>query len=391
MNKQLGYRIFACLYTVFSLLPPKKKQVFLVMTHDSSFEGNVGVVEQYLKDTKEGYRFARLVRTDTYFMYNDGANKFLRILHALGKAFRFFVTDACQMARSSYIFLDNTFLPMAYMKFRKQVRVVQLWHGTGTLKKLGQDVNEGALKQLENLANRNVTDLVVSSRYMEDIYGKSFAIPKDKIRRIGLPRTDIFFDEEKRKEHLEAFYQEFPMCRGKKLLLYAPTFRDNEKEKPALDPGIWELTKAVGEDTIIALRMHPFVAHNIKWEKLPANVMNFSSYQSLNTLLFATSLLITDYSSIMFEYVVLNRPMVFYAYDLAEFSSQGRGFYQDYESYVPGPVAKDAKTLIAAVEAEDTWEDKRQKFVEEIYEYTDGASMERLADLLEIGKKIPQD
>ena len=388
MNKQLGYRIFAAFYKIFCLFPVDDCQVFLVMTHDASEEGNVGVVENYMKDLKKGYHFTRLIRTDTYFSYVDDApdipcSKIKKAGNALKKAVRFFVYDAYKMARSRYIFLDNMFLPMAYMKFRNKVRVVQLWHGTGTLKKLGQDVNEGELKDLEYRANQVTTDLIASADEIAGIYAKSFAMPKDKVKITGMPRTDILFDKEKQEESLRQFYKQYPICREKKMVLYAPTFRDKETEHPKLALDAEYLSERLGEEYVIGLRMHPFVARNITVPQTD-RILDFSSYKSLNTLLFATDILITDYSSILFEYAVLDRPMLFYAYDLEDFIGDGRGFYKEYTSYVPGEVVKTMEELAEALAGEDHHQAKRQAFVRDTYRYTDGKSMERLADLLEL-------
>lgn len=387
MNKQSGYKIYAAFYRLFCLFPVRDRQVFLVMTHDASKEGNVGVVETYMKNLHKGYQFARLIRTDTYFTFEEPGNihksKVGKIIHALKKAFHFFIMDAYKMATSRYIFLDNMFLPMAYMKFRKNVRVVQLWHGTGTLKKLGQDVNEGQLKELEYRANQVTTDLIASGDKIAGIYQQSFAMPPEKIHVTGMPRTDILFNRGQQDKLLADFYQEYPACRGKKLILYAPTFRDQEKEHPRLMLDAKALQERLGENVVIGLRMHPFVARNIQIEASDG-VVDFSSYPSLNTLLCAADVLITDYSSIFFEYVTFDRPIIFYAYDLQEFIGDGRGFYEDYQSFVPGEIALTEEEVFVALQKEDTFSDRRREFVVETYRYQDGKSMERLASLLEL-------
>lgn len=390
MNKQTGYRIFAAIYKICCLFPVDDHQVFLVMTHDASAEGNVGVVEHYMRGLQKGYHFTRLVRTDTYFGYVDAAPdkpcpKAKKIGNAVRKAVRFFLYDAYKMARSRYIFLDNMFLPMAYMKFRKKVRVVQLWHGTGTLKKLGQDVNEGGLRKLEYRANQVTTDLIVNADGIAGIYAKSFAMPLKKVKITGMPRTDILFDTDRQKECLEEFYRQYPVCRGRKMILYAPTFRDEQKDYPELKLDAEYLSKRMGDGYVIGLRMHPFVARNIKI-KGTERILDFSSYKSLNTLLFATDILITDYSSILFEYAVLDRPMLFYAYDLDTFVGDGRGFYKDYADYVPGAVVRTMEELADGLAGEDAYGKKRRAFVKDAYRYRDGKSMERLAELLGIGK-----
>ena len=117
-------------------------------------------------------------------------------------------------------------------------------------------------------------------------------------------------------------------------------------------------------------------------EKYKGKIYDFSSYDNLNTLLMSTDILISDYSSIIFEYCVFGRPMIFYAYDLEEFSDHGRGFYKDYESYVPGPVVKTTEELLDVIK-KDSWDFEYQKqFIKEAYAYMDGKSTKRVVDFV---------
>ena len=381
--KGLGYQIFAVLYRIFCLFPVNQLDVFLIMTHDAGPEGNVGVVRAHMEELKEGYRFHVLKRTDTHFG------------KSIKKIWKFFVMDAYHLARSRYVFLDNMFLPMAYMKFRKGVEVVQLWHGTGVIKKIGADANEGMLKDLEQRANANNTHLIVSSEITREIYQKSFSMDAQKVHMIGMPRSDVFFDLSYQKRALEQFYAEFPMCKGKRLVLYAPTFRDCQVKHPKIELDIQKMVKELPEDCVLGLRLHPFVArafmseHKELLEQIPC--LNFGSYKSLNTLLFATDCLITDYSSIIFDYSALKKPMVFYAYDLEDFEKNSRGFYCDYEQYVPGPVCRTQDELMEQVKLALGTELKQlaemygwDAFLKQTFAYQDSESTKRLMQLLKI-------
>lgn len=377
--KELGYKIFAILYRIFCFLPLKKKQIFLVMTHDAGPEGNVAVLRDYIIGLNRGYCFYELKRLDTYFG------------HSIRKMWHFFVVDAYRLARSSYVFLDNMFLPMAYIRFRSKVKVVQLWHGTGVIKKIGADANTGHLKELEYLANQNNTHLIVSSNATKRIYQKSFSMGEAKVHITGMPRSDIFFQREKQQAQLRQFYEEYPQLKEKRLVLYAPTFRDWQVENPKLAIDVEAFAKKLPEDVVLGLRLHPFVARNYQLSTDVKAVVDFSSYKSLNTLLFATALLVSDYSSIVFEYAALKRPMVFFAYDLEQFEETGRGFYWDYKSYVPGPVVKEEEALLQHIEtllgmpfAQYDKHYHLSQFIEDTYQYTDGKSVERIARLLEL-------
>jgi CDP-ribitol ribitolphosphotransferase len=381
--KELGYRIFAVLYRIFCIFPVDKRRVFLVMTHDSGAEGNVAVVRDYMRRLDAGYRFAQLKREDTHFG------------KSIAKLWRFFVVDAYCLARSKYVFLDNMFLPMAYLTFRPQVKVVQLWHGTGVIKKIGAHVNEGRLKELERKANQNNTHLIVSSDTTKRIYKESFSMPSERVYVTGMPRADVFFDDAYKAQARPRLEGAYPQLAGKRLILYAPTFRDTSVAHPKLALDVSRLARQLPNDCVLGLRLHPFVARAFEREhagQFGERVLDFSLYPSLNTLLCATDLLISDYSSIVFEYAALERPMAFYAYDLAAFAQDGRGFYWDYESYVPGPVVRSEEELTAvvgellAMDAQAFAERYHlQEFVESTYAYRDSHAMERLAKLLALG------
>ena len=335
----------------------------------------------YIISLDKEFVFFELKRSDTHFG------------KSLVKIWRFFVVAAYSLARSKYVFLDNMFLPMAFLKFRKSVSVVQLWHGTGVIKKIGADANHGRLKELEFLANQNNTHLLVSSNTTKRIYGKSFSMPEDKVFVTGLPRTDVFFNSQYQYQRVRELLKKYPILKGKKLVLYAPTFRDSQVDEPKLGLNINSLAKQLGEEYVVGLRLHPFVAKHYNDKELPDNVINFSGFRSLNTLLFATALLITDYSSITFEYAVLKRPIIFFAYDLNEFEKNSRGFYWNYKEYVPGPVVENEEELIESVRkvkamTEEEYEERYgiKDFVNDTFAYNDGKSCQRIARLLGIEK-----
>ena len=167
------------------------------------------------------------------------------------------------------------------------------------------------------------------------------------------------------------------------MVLYAPTFRDQEVADPKVHLDVDKMAKELPEDYCLGLRLHPFVASRFHLEQdYDGKVVDFSSYDNLNTLLMATDLLISDYSSIIFEYCVFGRPMIFYAYDLDEFSDHGRGFYRDYKSYVPGPVVKTTDEILEVIRKKDYKLDRLQAFFEESYQYRDGKSSARLVNFL---------
>ena len=389
--KKIGYRLYGILYTIFRLLPVRSDMVYFIMTHDSSSEGNCGVMRQYFEThPQDGRPFCCecLTRSDTL----KGS---------------FIFRSALILARSRYVFTDNAFLPLAYLKLRKGTVLVQLWHGTGTIKKFGQHVNEGELKALEARCGRNISYVTVSSAATRDIYAECFAVPADRVLVNGLPRTDALFDAQYISDSRAVFEKRYPKVRGRRLILYAPTFRDDPTSEDDQLIKIRELAGAIigasDPDICLALRLHPSLSDSLKasFADLAAtdSIIDVSSYPCVNTLLCSTDILITDYSSIIFEYSLLRRPMLFYAYDLEHFTASDRGFYRDYEAYVPGPVcltstavAEALRTLsspagvsaTSVLAAPDTLHGSHSldAFIADSFAYTDGRSAERLYDFI---------
>lgn len=379
MKKTFGYCLFALVYNLSRLVPVKKKRVFCIMTHDEGEGSNVAIVARALQKYDQGYTFSYLTKSDTLAVKG---------LSGIKTMCTFFFRKPYELARAEIILLDNIFLPYAYLRRRKGTKVIQLWHGTGTIKKFGQDVNTGRLKQLESRANANITHLIVNSPDIKKVYSGAFGVKEEYIYPIGLPKTDELLRRVKKSEvagrnpDKEYIYQKYNIPMEKKLILYAPTFRDTQSQNPRLIELIKELNQQLSGEYYFGLRLHPHIANSFREEELGENICQLSFEKDVNTVLLATDILITDYSSIIYEYCLTERPMIFYAYDYNEFSDQGRGFYYDYQSFVPGPVAYTGEEVVSIIK-EQAFELYRIKdFILRNYIYTDRNATERLLELM---------
>ncbi len=349
------------------------------MTHDDGDGSNVSIVEKALKGKHEGYTFSYLTKSDT---------EAVKSISGIMMMFRFFFQKPYELSRAEIILLDNIFLPYAFMKRKKSTKIIQLWHGTGTIKKFGQDVNQGKLGELELRANSNITHLIVNSQEMKKLYARIFGVNESVVYPIGLPRTDVFIHKMKKIEQIEKnidkeqIYVKYKIPKDKKLILYAPTFRDQEAQNYKLLELMNELSNKLGQEYYLGLRLHPFIADAFRQEQLEAGVYQFSYEKNLNALLMAADILITDYSSIIFEYCITKRPMIFYAYDYNKFTTEDRGFYYDYESFVPGPMAYRCEEVAAIIREKKFETYKIEKFVQHHYDGVDGRNTERLIELM---------
>ena len=372
--KELSYALFAFNYKLGSMLPIKKNFVFSIMTHDESPSGNIKTLTKYLSKVGK-YSF--------YYVSKEERKAYCHLLFALP-----FV-----MSRAEIILMDNAFMPMSFFKVRKETKVLQLWHGTGSIKKFGQDSNTGRLRELERRHNANIDCLFVNSAGLVREYAGAFGVPESKVYATGLPRTDwllTLLSDKDRAEKIEKISGNIAKFMGggslkdKKIILYAPTFRDNETDNPKLHMNVSKLAETLTDDYLILLKLHPFVSRAFKENDLPDRVINVSDYQDLNELMVVSDVLITDYSSIIFDFVVLDKPMYFFADDILDFEANGRGFYLDYRNDLPGILpsceTELGRKIVNDIEGNESNETrlKRRLFLDKYYDWLDGKSAKRV-------------
>lgn len=372
MVKKLGYYLFALFFAIFRIAPLNRNKVFFVATHDDSGEGNIGIVAEAVRQTMPEKKCVFLTKKD-----------------GIRKPFSFFLGKAFHMATAATIFLDNEFMPMAYTPISSRARVVQLWHGTGTIKKFGQDSDKGEVARLADRANKRLTHLIVNSEITKKQYASAFGMPQERIYILGLPRTDLILHKERMQCLREEFYERYPQLRERRCTLYAPTFRDSEVEQPVLALDFDSFVGCMQEDEVLLLRLHPHVAERCPtsvFTKYKDKIVNVSQYPGVATLLSVADRLITDYSSIVFEYCLLNRGMIFYAYDYESFQKEGRDFYESYPEFVPGPVAYSQQELEYLWREYRLDEQQLERFRQRNFAYLDQNATKRLLELI-FGKK----
>ena len=307
-------------------------------------------------------------------------------LKSLSGALSFFLVDSRRLAKAKTIFLNDNFLPMAFMKIGPGVKVIQLWHGEGAFKKFGFAIDQPEdVRALEERSNSRLTHVVTTSEGVREIYAEAFGVEKEKVFPLGSPRTDFFFKKENLEKARAKLETEYPYLKGKKAVLYAPTFRGDEKADGAILShfDFERFERELGNEFALAVRLHPQI-HGAS--KIPGGVADLTEYPSVQELIAAFDVLVTDYSSICMSFSLLEKPSIFYAYDLENYKGS-RDFYFDFEDYVPGPVAKTADELFEALRK--PLDRKRNKrFRDFNFDFFDGKNAERVAGLIDgRGKK----
>ena len=183
----------------------------------------------------------------------------------------------------------------------------------------------------------------------------------------------------------ENFYKDYPDWRDKKIIMFAPTFRGNGRLTgyyPMERFNLKEVSDALGPEYGIIVKMHPFVNNKVEIPKgYEDRVIDLSENSELNDLLFVTDILITDYSSAVFEASLLDIPMVMYAYDLSEYTAT-RDFYYEYKPGLPGKLAQTQDEVIEAIKNNDFETERIKPFKEKFFDHFDGKSTERVVEMI---------
>jgi CDP-ribitol ribitolphosphotransferase / teichoic acid ribitol-phosphate polymerase len=291
-------------------------------------------------------------------------------------------------ARADVVLLDDHY-PLIYaVDFGPDVKLVQLWHASGAFKTVGYSrAGRPGAPSPYGRTHKNYTHAIVSSRYEVRYYAEAFGLPESRVHPTGIPRMDRFFDEPTRAAGRARTHARFPGSVDRMTILFAPTFRGDgartaDYDMESIDFGRLHAL-CLEKDACVIFRMHPFVRRRVPIPAPFADRLFDGSGRSIemNDLLPAADLLITDYSSTVFEFAALGRPMLFYAYDLEEYTS-GRGFYTPYTEFVPGRIVQTFPELLDAILRDDYQVEKVAAFAAHHLDHVDGRSTDRVIDLI---------
>lgn len=364
-------------FNLFKLLPLKEKTTFV-----SSFGDNIQFVwNQVLQETKHE---TVVLQTNVGHQFEENERTKLYTFSLLYKPITY-IKGIYHLATSRVVFIDNYFGFLSAANFKKSVTCVQLWHANGAIKQFGlKDPSIQFRSQRAHKRFLRVYDqfhrVVVGSDEMVGIFELAFGLDRERMLTTGIPRTDIFFNQEKMTEVSEYVKSIYEIPNDKKVIMYAPTFRDQQLRRHSIKLNIKKFYEELKDDYVLLLRLHPAILRQYH-NNYPDFIIDVSSYSDMNHLLFISDYLITDYSSIPFEYALLNRPMIFYPYDLDEYS-ETRGFWEDYEELVPGPIAKNTNELIDLLKRNEFDLEVVKDFSQRWNRYNDGEASQKLVETI---------
>lgn len=275
----------------------------------------------------------------------------------------------------SKYWIKNTGAYFGLEKRKKQI-YINTWHSGGSLKKQGYEMDNTPLDKRKPTSNVRDWDwYVAGSKEKAEEIVNSYGY-KGKIYVLGMPRIDYLLNF--KKVNIEKIKKQIGI-KTKKVILYAPTFRDNDmsgKNNEKVLDGI-----NIPSDCTLLVKFHPHVKLT---ELKNKKIINVSSYKDINELFIISDCLITDYSTVIFDYSNLKRPIILYAYDFEDYNKK-RGFSMDYKKEMPGPIAKNMKELNDIINNVDVYSKKYKKQQELFYErfcsYNDGKAAKRFVNL----------
>ncbi|WP_083516980.1 CDP-glycerol glycerophosphotransferase family protein [Alicyclobacillus shizuokensis] len=295
------------------------------------------------------------------------------------------------MATSRYFVIDDYYFPVYVVKLRRATEVIQLWHAAGAFKKFGYSIMGSAVGTSADYVQHvpihsNYSAVIVSSTEVVSHYAEAFRMSPQRILPLGLPRTDKLLNPEMRNQITREFYDAFPNLIGKKLILYAPTFRGESYHQSRfqcpIDMGT--LYRMLGDEYRVLVHLHPYM-RGIDFTGLgvPADFIRVDMPGvEIEDLMIVSDYLVTDYSSVIFDYSLLLKPMAFFATDLESYVLE-RDFYYDYKSLIPGPFFTETLDLARWILSGNFQFDVIRRFRDRFFDAVDGRSTQRVLDLFE--------
>ena len=372
-------RLYIQLYqSVFKKLPIKEKTIVFESFLGKNYSDSPKYIYEYMHKEHLDYQYVWIFNNPNRQIPGNAKQ-----VKRMSLAYYYY------LATSKY-WVSNSRMPRTLTKREGNI-YLQTWHGT-PLKRLVFDMNDvysanPNYKKHFYEQSRRWDYLISPNQYSSDIFKSAFKFDKIMLE-FGYPRNDILYHENK-TEIAQSLKAKLGIPLDKKVILYAPTWRDDEfygagKYKFNLKLDLQEMKKQLGDEYVIILRMHYFIADHIDTKGAEKFAYNLSSYDDIAELYLISDLLITDYSSVFFDYANLKRPILFFTYDLEKYRDTLRGFYIDVENEVPGPLLKTSDDVIASIKhiesIQQAYQNKYEAFYDKFCSWENGTASKQVVE-----------
>lgn len=351
--------ILGLVYCMVYFFKVQEDKISFISYKANKVEGNFRLISEEL-DKKKKYKLVYVLIN----YENNIKGKFKYLLNCIVQVYH--------INTSKVVILDyNNYVVSNFKK--KKVTVFQIWHGSGAIKKFGNDIKR-------RYRIKNYDYVLSTSDEWKEPYSSAFGIDENKIIPLGIPKTDSLFSKDTVKKYKSYILEKYPQASGKKIVLYAPTFRGDHLENTKyLKVDLKKISDELGDEYIVIYKLHPLLKDVVLCNNSKAiNANN----ESIIKLLASADYLITDYSSILFDYTILKRPIILFSPDLNEYQKDV-GMYIDYSNIIPSPICNTESEVIDVIKDDRFRLDDIEVFSKKFFKYRDGKSKKRIADFIE--------
>jgi len=298
-----------------------------------------------------------------------------------------------KIAQAQMIFLDDHAPVFDWLFLKDTTTLVQLWHAGAGFKSSGYSRwgHDGCPAPYG--CHRQYSYGIAGSRYIAHFFSEVFGINTEQVLPTGMPRMDEYMDPAHRAMKETEIREQYPMINGKKVILFAPTYRGRnhfDAHYPYQLIDFDRLYRFCGDEYVVLFKMHPWVAAPVPIpEEYKDKFLDVGRYPNINDLFYVVDLLITDYSSNIFEFSLMHKPMLFFAFDEIQYSFS-RGFHRPYEESAPGRVCHTFDEVMDALETKDFKFEKVEEYVRMQFDHIDSHASDRVIDWILLGN-IPAD
>jgi teichoic acid ribitol-phosphate primase len=356
-------------YLLCLLFPVRANKVVFASARAETLEGNLKFIHDELLEKRPNSKVVLLLDRYSYDFWGKVVY-FLKLLRA-----------CYHLATARFFFVDNAYLPVHVGPHRAGTEVIQVWHAGGALKKFGLDTSPPNRVVENRFIHKHYDYVIAGSEAAVGPYSSALRTPASHVLPLGIARTDFFFDEAAMADAAARIRSAHPQLAGRTVVLYAPTFRgysDEKRPHQALDAKL--LRERLGEKYALVHKTHPvFSAELVDQAGYDAVV---GTEFDVNELFSVTDVFITDYSSSIFEYALMRKPLVLLVDDLASYTAEP-GFYLDFERDMIGEFARSSHEA-ADIIARGAYDLSRYgAFLAKHCANDDGLASERIVDFLD--------
>ena len=378
----LGHKpIIRRIYAFYSFLYKKKadKTVLFMTEQSKKIASNLKAVSDRMIERGLDKEYRILYSARTASAESQGIKSWIHLVKLL--------------AQADHVFIDDHAPVFDWLKLRKETEVVQLWHAGAGFKSSGYSRwgHYGCPKPQS--CHRQYKYGIAGSKNIAPFFSEVWGLNDEQVLPTGMPRMDEYLDETHKQQKIEELHKKYPATVGKKVILFAPTYRGRNKKSAYYPYELLDfdrLYELCGDEYILFFKAHPWTNNKLKIEKkYQDKFFDLKNYPNINDLFYIVDLLITDYSSNIFEYSLMRKPMIFFAFDKTEYSLS-RGFHRDYDLSAPGKVCETFEELAEAIEKKDFEYEKVEQYIEHHFDYIDSGASDRVIDWILLGK-MPQE